>query len=149
MKQVLNEEYVRNNVKEIFVFGSNRAGRHGAGAALTAKKDYRATLGLGSGLQLDGGYSYAIPTKSENLNTLNISTISLYVDQFTRYVDELTEQDAYVKFMITRVGCGLAGRTDEEMCPLFLNLYVNHLCYFDEAWKPMMPKDSQFWGTFK
>ena len=63
---------------EIFVFGSNEAGIHGAGAARTALK-WGAVLGVGTGLM---GQTYAIPTKDKNLNTLELGDIKDYVDLF-------------------------------------------------------------------
>ncbi len=61
---------------EIFVFGSNLAGRHGRGAALVAAKRFGAAYGVGSGIT---GQCYAIPTKDEDLHTLSLETIATYV----------------------------------------------------------------------
>jgi len=46
--------------REIFIFGSNEAGRHGKGAALHARQHHGAEYGVGVGRT---GDAYAIPTK--------------------------------------------------------------------------------------
>ena len=70
---------------EIFVFGSNLAGRHGRGAALHASKNCGAIYGQGIGLQ---GLSYAIPTKDENLNVLDLDVIYFHIDNFIKFAKE-------------------------------------------------------------
>lgn len=92
---------------EIFVFGSNLAGNHGGGAARTALEKFGAVRGQGVGLQ---GQSYAIPTMQGG-----IDTIKPYVDEF---IDLAREWDQ-TTFYVTRIGCGIAGFTDEEIAPLF------------------------------
>lgn len=109
----------------IFVFGSNLAGRHGKGAALTAIRNYGATWGEGIGLN---GQSYAIPTRDANLNTLSLSTIKCYVDDFLTFAK--TRPD--LNFLVTRVGCGLAGYTNADMAPLFKGAPAN--CFFSADW---------------
>lgn len=99
---------------EIFVFGSNLAGIHAGGAARTAVERFGAIMGQGVGLQ---GQSYAIPTMQGP-----VETIKPYVDQFI----ELAREWDQTTFYVTRIGCGIAGFTDEEIAPLFaeaLNLY--------------------------
>ena len=66
---------------EIFVFGSNEAGRHGKGAALTAVREYGAKMGQGYGRQ---GQCFAIPTKSAKIQTLKLPTIKTYRDWETQ-----------------------------------------------------------------
>lgn len=92
---------------EIFVFGSNLAGRHGGGAALTAMRLFGAEWGKGEGLQ---GQSYAIPTMQGG-----VETIKPYVDGF---LDLAYEWDQ-TTFLVTRIGCGIAGFKPEEIAPLF------------------------------
>lgn len=92
---------------EIFVFGSNLHGMHGGGAARIAALKFGAIMGQGVGLQ---GQSYAIPTMQGG-----VETIRPYVDEFTRFASEHTE----LHFLVTRIGCGIAGFTDEEIAPLF------------------------------
>lgn len=92
---------------EIFVFGSNLRGMHGGGAARIAHQKFGAIMGQGVGLQ---GQSYAIPTMQGG-----VETIKPYVDEFIEFAKE--HQD--LTFLVTRIGCGIAGFTDEEISPLF------------------------------
>lgn len=110
----------------IFVFGSNLAGRHGKGAALTARLYHGAIYGQGVGRQ---GNSYAIPTKDENLVSLPLHTIELYVIEFKEYAKQHPE----LTFFVTRIGCGLAGYTDEMIAPMFKNSPSN--CELPIAWR--------------
>ena len=98
-----------NNLKpnEIFVFGSNLDGMHGGGAARVAYNNFGAIWGQGVGLQ---GQSYGIPTMHGG-----IDDIKPYVDEFINFAKSHTE----LKFLVTRIGCGIAGFTDKEMAPLF------------------------------
>lgn len=109
----------------IFVFGSNRSGVHGAGAALTAHQKYGAELGVGEGLT---GMSYAIPTKDHNIETLPLSEIQKHVETFLLFAWERTD----LKFFVTRIGCGLAGYTDEQIGPLFADAPPN--CELPYGW---------------
>ena len=93
---------------EIFVFGSNLAGHHGGGAARIAFDKFGAEWGNGVGPQ---GQSYAIPTMQGP-----VETIKPYVDDFIAYAKE----HPLNRFLLTRVGCGIAGFTDEEIAPLFV-----------------------------
>ena len=92
---------------EIFVFGSNLEGLHFGGAARVAHDRFGAQWGVGVGLT---GQTYAIPTMQGG-----VETIKPYVDQFIEYAKE--HQDK--KFLVTRIGCGIAGFKDEEIAPLF------------------------------
>ena len=92
---------------EIFVFGSNLAGAHGGGAARLAYNHFGAVWGQGVGLQ---GQSYAIPTMQGG-----VETIKPYVDEFIAFAREHRE----LTFLVTRIGCGIAGFRDEEIAPLF------------------------------
>ena len=92
---------------EVFVFGSNLAGAHGGGAALVALRFFGAVWGQGVGLQ---GQSYGIPTMQGG-----VETIRPYVDDFIRFA--LSRQD--LVFLVTRIGCGIAGFREEEIAPLF------------------------------
>ena len=111
---------------QIFVFGSNLAGRHGKGAALTAYRKYGAIYGQGVGMQ---GNSFAIPTKDENLNTLPVNKIAKYVDKFINYA--VLNPD--LTFQVTRIGCGLAGYDDGDIAPLFINAPSN--CILPVGWR--------------
>jgi len=92
---------------EIFVFGSNLKGMHGGGAAYTAYRKFGAIMGQGVGLQ---GQSYAIPTMQGG-----VETIKPYVDEFIQFAKDHPEK----RFLVTRIGCGIAGFTDKEISPLF------------------------------
>lgn len=92
---------------EIFVFGSNLAGMHGGGAARTARLYFGAVMGNGDGPQ---GQSYAIPTMQGG-----VDTIKPYVDKFITYAKSHPEQT----FLVTPIGCGIAGFMPEDIAPLF------------------------------
>lgn len=92
---------------EIFVFGSNLAGAHGGGAARLAYERFGAVWGEGVGLQ---GQTYAIPTMQGG-----VETIKPYVDAFILFAKE----NPTLTFLVTRIGCGIAGFRDEEIAPLF------------------------------
>ena len=107
-----NREYTPERIadlkpNDIFVFGSNLAGAHGGGAARLAYNRFGAVWGQGVGLQ---GQSYAIPTMQGG-----VETIKPYVDELI----EFTKQHPEYKFLVTRIGCGIAGFTPEEIAPLF------------------------------
>jgi ribA/ribD-fused uncharacterized protein len=102
----------------IFVFGSNRAGIHGAGAARWAYRWCGAGWKIGEGLFNE---SYALPTKDHQLNTLSLLEIKEHVDKFI----ECANQNPELDFFVTRVGCGLAGYTDADIAPLFEHVPVN------------------------
>lgn len=92
---------------EIFVFGSNLEGAHGGGAALTAYRKWGAIWGQGTGLQ---GQTYGIPTMHGGPDK-----IKPYVDEFIAFAKAHPE----MKFLVTPVGCGIAGFTAAEIAPLF------------------------------
>ncbi len=97
---------------DVFVFGSNLAGKHGAGSAAHAKKYYGAILGEGIGRQ---GNSYAIPTKDTNLKVLPLEKIKPHVEVFYDYA----RAHFWESFNVVAIGCGLAGYTPQEISPLF------------------------------
>lgn len=92
---------------EIFVFGSNLGGMHGGGAARAAYNRFGAIWGQGVGLQ---GSSYAIPTMHGGPEA-----IKPYVDEFI----EFATQHPDMKFLVTPIGCGIAGFTPSDIAPLF------------------------------
>lgn len=108
----------------IFVFGSNLAGVHGGGAAATALKKYGAVIGEGYGLQsgvgINGTKSWALPTKNEKLKSLTLTEIAYWVSELFHFCSN-TYTDDYDGRMVfvTKVGCGLAGFTEQEIAPLF------------------------------
>ncbi len=96
---------------EIFVFGSNLKGMHGGGAAYIAYRKFGAIMGQGVGLQ---GQSYGIPTMQGG-----VETIRPYVDEFIAFAKDHPD----LTFLVTRIGCGIAGFTDEEIAPLFVKAH--------------------------
>lgn len=96
---------------EVFVFGSNLRGLHGAGAAHRAIM-FGAVIGQGEGAQ---GQAYAIPTKNWELETLNLSSIRAHVATFIEYAKAHDDKT----FIVTKIGCGLAGYKPSEIAPLF------------------------------
>lgn len=92
---------------QIFVFGSNLAGMHGGGAARQAMERFGAVWGQGVGLQ---GQSYAIPTMQGG-----VETIKPYTDEFIAFARRHKDKT----FLVTRIGCGIAGFTPRAIAPLF------------------------------
>ncbi|MBR1786107.1 MAG: hypothetical protein IJ756_02960 [Paludibacteraceae bacterium] len=108
MTQRVTPDYITSlQPNEVFVFGSNLAGFHGGGAAHIAYKLFGAQWGVGVG---PTGQCYAIPTMQGG-----IDTIRPYVDDFITYANQHPEK----LFLVTRIGCGIAGFTDEQIAPLF------------------------------
>ena len=106
-KRTTSERITSLEPNEIFVFGSNLKGMHGGGAAYIAYRKFGAIMGQGVGLQ---GQSYAIPTMQGG-----VETIRPYVDEFIKFAKKHPE----LTFLVTRIGCGIAGFTDDEISPLF------------------------------
>lgn len=98
---------------EIFVFGSNARGMHAGGAARYALDHFGAIWGVGEGLQ---GQSYAIPTM-EGLDSLKLA-----VDRFIAFAKQHTEY----KFLVTPIGCGIAGYRESQIGPMFAQAVVLH-----------------------
>ena len=107
---------------EIFVFGSNLKGVHGGGAAYIAYRKFGAIMGQGVGLQ---GQSYAIPTMQGG-----VDTIRPYVDEFIGFA----KQHPNNTFLVTRIGCGIAGFTDEDISPLFEKAHDVNNIVLPEGW---------------
>lgn len=106
-QRITSERITTLKPNEIFVFGSNLAGMHGGGAARIARLHFSAVMGVGVGLQ---GQSYAIPTMQGG-----VDTIQPYVDEFIQYAINHPE----LHFLVTRIGCGIAGFSEDEIAPLF------------------------------
>lgn len=108
---------------QVFVFGSNLSGIHGAGAAKTALK-WGAEFGKGYGMY---GQTFALPTKDKNIRSLPIPAIKNYVNSLIMYAIIHPE----LEFLVTKVGCGLAGFTEEQIAPLFAKAQD-----FNNIWLP-------------
>lgn len=126
-------------MKMVFVFGSNDAGIHGAGAAKFAMQNHGAQYGKSYGHY---GNSFAIPTKDEIIETLPFERIADYVRGFLAYA----RGHRKLNFQVTCIGCGLAGLDHNKVAPLFFDAPKN--CHFDEAWRPILGDNKSYWGTF-
>jgi len=105
-------------MSDVFVFGSNLAGRHGKGAARDAVAMHGAIYGRGVGMQ---GNSYAIPTKDFNLRSLPLPAIAGYVQNFLAFA----RMHQNMNFQVTAIGTGLAGYTANHIGPMFRNAPAN------------------------
>lgn len=110
--RVTPDEITKLGETEIFVFGSNQNGRHGKGAAKTAL-GWGAKWGQAEGLQ---GRTYGIPTKDASVRrTLSLDEIRPYIDRFIEFAKESPD----LVFLVTEIGCGLAGYKPKDIAPLF------------------------------
>src|SRR5690554_7690062 len=108
MNKRVTPDYISDlKENEIFVFGSNLEGEHGGGAARTAREKFGAIWGQGTGLQ---GQSYGIPTMHGG-----VEEIEPFV---TEFIDFAIAHPNLI-FLVTRVGCGIAGFHDNDIAPLF------------------------------
>lgn len=123
-----------NDGSNVFVFGSNSAGRHGAGAASYAENHWGAIYGCGEGRQ---GQAYGIPTKDHVLATRSLEHIKVSVDTFLDYA----RRHPRLKFLITEIGCGLAGYSPKYIAPLFVNAPAN--CVFTDSFKAVLTRCEQ------
>ncbi|GAB4021388.1 A1S_2505 family phage non-structural protein [Spirosoma koreense] len=117
---------------QIFVFGSNLSGRHGKGAAKMAL-NWGAIYGQAEGLQ---GQTYAIPTKDRSVkHSLSIQEIKPFVNNFL----DFARTNSSLQFLVTEIGCGLAGFTPLQIGPLF-----EEGVYFENIWLP-----ERFWQVIQ
>ena len=114
----------------IFVFGSNEAGVHGAGAARFAVEHHGAIMGQGVGIQ---GNSYGIPTKDHQIQTLPLPCIASYVRGFLKFAEHRLD----ITFHVTQIGCGLACLEPKDIAPMFHDAPSN--CQFSSAWEQWLP----------
>jgi hypothetical protein len=113
MNRITPEKIISLKSHEVFVFGSNLAGRHGKGAALTAMKQWGAKYGVPFGHY---GQTFALPTVNALVNEkLCLAQIDFYVKNFIDY----TRTHPALFFLVTAIGTGLAGYTAQEIAPLF------------------------------
>ena len=121
-KRIAPDNITDLSMCEIFVFGSNLEGQHMGGAARYAYDHFGAEWGNGVGPQ---GQCYAIPTMHGPL-----SDIKPYVDDFIEYA----RQHPMNRFLLTRIGCGIAGFKDKDMAPLFLEAFKLPNVSFPKEW---------------
>ena len=111
---------------EVFVFGSNLEGMHGGGAAYTAYRKFGAIMGQGEGLQ---GRSYAIPT----MGTMGETEVA--VQNFIAFAKQHPE----LTFLVTQIGCGIAGYTPRDIAPLFMQaIHVENIWLPKEFWNELI-----------
>lgn len=106
----------------IFVFGSNLAGVHGAGAAKKALEAFGARRGVGYGLERQ---SFGIPTKDKEIQSMSLVQIHQYINIARRQITHRLE-NTHERYWFTRIGCGLAGYTDKDIAPMFAG-FAAHL----------------------
>jgi len=111
---------------EIFVFGSNLEGMHYGGAARTACR-WGAIMGQGVGMQ---GQTYAIPTMSGS-----VASIVPFVDEFIRFA----KANPDMRFLVTEIGCGIAGYTPTDIAPLFRDaVSAENICLPEKFWEVLL-----------
>ncbi|MBO7490178.1 MAG: hypothetical protein J6T88_07880 [Bacteroidales bacterium] len=125
--RVASDSIAQLNDNEIFVFGSNVQGMHGGGAAWYAHKNFGAEWGVGEGLT---GRTYALPTMEGK------ASLAHAVKNFISCARQHTE----LTFLVTAVGCGIAGYSPSEVAPLFkeaeaLNNVFLPQVFIDELFK--------------
>ena len=103
---------------QVFVFGSNLAGKHNGGGARIALEKFGAIYGQAVGNQ---GQSYAIPTLGYNFEKISLTDIRYYIDLFFNYAYNHSQ----FEFLVTKIGCGIAGYDVSEIAPLLLNPFKN------------------------
>lgn len=118
---------------QIFVFGSNTAGKHGKGAALDAVRKFGAINGVGDGIQ---GQSYGISTKDKNLQVLSLEQIERKVKTFIKYAIKHYNRD----FLVTPIGTGLAGYKAKDIAPMFKECLEMHNVILPESFVKELEK---------
>jgi hypothetical protein len=113
----------------VFVFGSNMAGQHLGGAAKTAQEDWGAEAGVAEG---HTGRSYAIPTMDKDFKPLPLEDIKHSVNKFLLYA----KANPDLKFLVTAIGCGIAGYKAEQIAPMFIEAPNN--CMLPASWMPQL-----------
>ena len=127
-QRITPEHITKLKSNEIFVFGSNLEGAHGGGAAAAAMQHFGAVWGQGVGLQ---GMSYGIPTMHGGVEEIR-PFVKSFID-FARLHPELS-------FLVTRIGCGIAGFRDEQIAPLFAEAVA-----LENVWLPASFLDILAW----
>ena len=120
---------MKYGITKFFVFGSNKAGKHGLGTALTARMKYGAEMGQGFGLQ---GQSLAIPVKDEQLKLLPLEEIKTYVDLFIDFAKTNFDK----RFFVTPVGTALGEYRAQDIAPLFKGVSDN--CRLPPEWEEIL-----------
>jgi hypothetical protein len=124
--EVMTEHVHKRGDSRIFVFGSNRLGIHGGGAARYAHESLGAVWGVGEGLT---GRTYALPTCIRPGEPLTIEAVAIHVGKFLHHA--AAHPDA--RFFVSAVGCGIAGFSEDEIAPLFADAPSN--CDLPPGWR--------------
>jgi len=127
---------------QVFVFGSNPEGRHGAGAARVAADHYGAIMGMGRGHM---GQSYGLVTKNLTPNYTEEPSGITYIKAGERSVSKIqmlvniihlylyARKNPELEFMIAYTPApNLNGYTPIEMADLFLTVPVPTNIVFNE-----------------
>jgi hypothetical protein len=125
--EILRVTELMEHPNTFFVFGSNLAGIHGGGAAKVAREQYGAIKGIGSGQM---GRCYALPTKDRHIESLTLHDVRTWVEQFKM---DAWDAAPTARYAVTRVGCGLAVFTDEDIAPMFVDAPIN--CLLPIGWR--------------
>ena len=129
--RITPENITKLKKDEVFVFGSNESGHHGAGAAKLAFDNFGAIMGNGWGPM---GQSFAIPTKSWDIKgIIPLKALECYLGRFSEYAMQHPEK----QFLVTKIGCGLAGWSVEDIAPLFAG--------FDDPMFKNVSLPEEFW----
>lgn len=124
--------------KRIYVFGTNTLGFHNRGISLIAYSKYGAQWGKCFGHY---GDSFAIPVVDRDIQPLPLETIENFIKGFIAYAETHPKRN----FLVTRIGCGIAGYTNKDIAPLFASSPLN--CIFDEEWKSWLPYHRTYTGS--
>ena len=127
--RITPEKITELSMCEVFVFGSNLKGHHNGGAARMAHSRFGAEWGVGVG---PTGKCYAIPTMHGG-----VEDIKPYVDDFVEYVRNHPDN----RFLVTRIGCGIAGFTDREIAPLFKDVKDTPNVCLPKEWLFILDED--------
>ena len=125
--RVASDRIAKLAENEIFVFGSNIQGAHGGGAAWFAHKAFGAEWGVGEGLT---GRTYALPTMEGE------ASLKQAVDHFIA----CAKQHPELTFLVTAVGCGIAGYTPDEVAPLFKDALSLENVYLPQVFVDILRK---------
>jgi hypothetical protein len=120
------ELMIKLRPNEVFVFGANTEMRHGAGAAKLAL-NWGATYSQINPFQSSvDGNSYALITTDLTVNYRPSISLELLQDEVNKFI-EFATNNKELTFLVTEVGCGLAGFTVDQVAPLFKSVLLGAL----------------------
>lgn len=93
---------------QVFVFGSNANGFHAGGAARQALESFGAIWGQAGGMQ---GQSYGIITLDDHFDKVPLEYIGKQLRVLNMQAKEMPDKE----FLLTLIGCGIAGFSTEEI----------------------------------